>query len=213
MAAFCFLLATSSMAAEPFSPQDKMKAEKIMQKAREYYQSSKSFSIKFKSKVFWASSEEWNNSGGKLWLGQQQKFHLFLPDVEMVSDGVNLWKYSVSNKQVTLDHAEDSKAAGASARILFSFLQCEPLFLKIVKEKGAVYIHLGLKPTKSLKNYETVEVFLNKKDHSPHKIKTTDGGGNISIYTVTKLIRNKKFKDKHFKFTVPKKVELVDLRD
>jgi outer membrane lipoprotein carrier protein len=188
-------------------------AVKAMKKAYEFYQSAKSLSIEFTADVYWLATETWNKSEGALWLREKDEFHLFLPEMEMISDGKMLWKYSKENKQVVLENYEGSSTNAHPSQILFKFLKCNPVSLDTIREEKQSYLKISMDVQKDLKEYDSLDVYLHLKSFKPYKICTVDAAENKSIYTVHKIKRNVAFKKKAFQFSVPKGVELVDLTD
>lgn len=214
---YLFLLFSLSLSAQskekPEAAYPDSAAGDAMVKAVEFYQKVKNLSIEFKADTYWSATEEWNSYKGSLWLSEKDKFHLFLPELEMVSDGKTLWRYSRENKQVVVENFEDSGENVHPSRILFDFLKCTPRSMKEVVENKKKYLQIDLDVSGDLKNYDSLRVLLETGSFAPYKIKTVDVAENKSVYTITSIKRNVKFKKKSFQFTVPKGVEEVDLRE
>jgi outer membrane lipoprotein carrier protein len=188
-------------------------ARHAMTRAVEYYRKAQSLSITFNADSYWSATEEWNAYKGSLWLSGKDKFHLFLPEVEMISDGRTLWKYSRENKQVVVENFEESGENVHPSQILFDFLKCKPRGMKEVVEKKKKYLQIDLDVPGNSKSYDSLQVFLETESFAPYKIKTVDAADNKAVYTITSIKRNVKFKEKSFQFTVPRGVEEVDLRE
>ncbi|MFC1585345.1 outer membrane lipoprotein carrier protein LolA [Fibrobacterota bacterium] len=184
-----------------------------MLEAVQYYSTARSLVIEFKADMYWSATEEWNPSQGKLWLWGKNQFHLFLPEIEVVSDGKTLWKYSRENKQVVVENFEDSGESTHPSQILFEFLQCEPLSLERIREKKRQYYRIVLDASKHSRNFDSLVVYLDPKSHAPQVIKTLDAAENRSIYRIRKMKRDVGFKKKDFVFSIPKGVEVVDVRE
>ncbi|MBF0431690.1 MAG: outer membrane lipoprotein carrier protein LolA [Fibrobacteria bacterium] len=181
-----------------------------MKKAVSYFEESGSMKIDFTADMYWSATEEWRSSKGKIWFSGESKYRVFMPELEIVSNGTKLWKYSKENKQVVEEVLDGNSWNTHPSRILFEFLKCEALSHKLIKEKRQEFIEIVLIPAKGLKHYSSLIVLLNPQTGEPKKIHTVDEAENESVYTISKIKRHVKFKKKQFEFVPPKGVEVID---
>lgn len=191
---------------------DSAKAASVMKKASDFYSKASNLAILFKAHMYWSATEEWNDAEGTLWLSGQNRFHVFLPELELVSNGKTLWKYSKSNKQVSLENFGDNRGNRHPSQILFEFLKCKPLRMVLKKEGKEEFHKIFLEPGAGLRHYDSLQVLIRKKNGAPYQVKTLDAAENISIYTISSIKSNTVFKEKDFFFKTPKGVEEIDMR-
>ncbi len=180
-----------------------------MQEAAAFYKASGEMTIHFTAKSYWSATENWQSQNGSLFLGAKHAFRLETKGLVIVSDGQTMWKYNTAHEQVTIQDASAGLGSMHPSKVLFEFLNCEPIS---VQTQGKKNIVLTLHPSGGLKNFDSLSVVLSVKSKQPKEIFTTDAAENRWHYILNKMKTNVRHKKALFTFTPPKSAEVVDLR-
>lgn len=187
-------------------------AEEALNKSAAYFNSAKILSLDFQVKVKYQVSGEESRQNGSLLVGQGDKFRLVLPGQKVQSDGVTLWQFNESQKQVLIKSLLDLESAFHPSEVLFKYLKCKPISIEKKDIDGQATYRLLLDPTNYIRSFTAMEVWLKTTDHSPVRLKTVDVSGNISWYEITNLRRDPPVKESDFVFVLPAGVEEIDMR-
>jgi outer membrane lipoprotein carrier protein len=209
MIALVALLMTGSMA----QAQD-AKAKDILEKASKKMNSLKTLKAGFTLKVL--------NKGGKLqqtskgnFLLKGEKYHITVPDQEIISDGKTVWTYMAKAKEVQVSNVDASDESFTPAKLFTNFY-----------DKDYKYRYIGARKIGS-KSCEVVELTPSGKNARFSKAElafdaaNTIAGGNIFEkngsqyqYEVGTVTPNPAITDAEFSFDTKQHpgVEVVDLR-
>jgi len=158
-----------------------------------------------------ATTGEEIQKSGTLLTSNQNKFALTMSDLQVMSDGVNLWQYNPLQKQVLIKLTADLENKLQPSEILFRYLNTKAVSAKNELWKGKNVHALNLNPSKYKDQFKAMEVWLLPTDCSPVRLHTIDNFGNDTWYSIENLNKGK-FSDKEFKFTVPLGVDEIDMR-
>ncbi|MBP5187559.1 MAG: outer membrane lipoprotein carrier protein LolA [Fibrobacterales bacterium] len=149
---------------------------------------------------------------GSLLLGDTTKFRLTLPGTVMATDGKVYWEYREATKQALLRNHADMPSNFQPAKMLFQYLECEPVSLEEVREGGRALLKLSLNPTRRMGTLKSIAVWLDAKSGAPARIRTVDDSGNETTYGIRSLKAGAKVRDSDFAYAKKEGTEEVDLR-
>lgn len=143
------------------------------------------------------------------------KFRLTLEDQEIINNGVTVWTYLPSAKEVNIDNYDPGSDEINPSKIYEAYKKgFKYLYLSDKTEAGVVYEEIDLVPEKKDAQYFKIKMMIGKKDKSIQSWTMFDKSGNKYKYTINKFTPNAAITDAQFTFD-PKKypgVEVIDLR-
>lgn len=143
------------------------------------------------------------------------KFRLVLDDQEIVNDGVTVWTYLPSAKEVNIDNYDpDADEINPSKIHEYYKKGFKYLYLEEKTEGGVLCDVVDLVPEKKDAQYFKIRMNIAKKDKSIQSWTMFDKSGNRYKYTITKFTPNVKVDDSFFTFDLKKHpgIEVIDLR-
>jgi len=186
-------------------------ADSLLKCSADYF--GKSAEIKFNFKMYTrvASTGEEIQKSGTLLTANKNRFTLTMPDLQVISDGVNLWQYNPLQKQVLIKLVSDLENKLQPSEILFRYLNTKAVGAKKEVWKTKSVNAVSLNPDKYKDQFKAMEVWLSPADCSPVRLHTIDNFGNDTWYSIENLSKGK-FADKEFKFSLPAGVDEIDMR-
>lgn len=143
------------------------------------------------------------------------KFHMVLPEQEVINNGATIWTYLPEAKEVNIDNYDPNSDDINPFKIYEVYRKnFKYLYLQEKTENGVLCEEIDLVPEKKDAQFFKIKMFINKKDKTIQGLTMFDKGGNRYKYLVTKFSPNTKVEDGYFSFD-PKKypgVEVIDLR-
>lgn len=187
-------------------------AAEVMQKSKDWFKSSNSWSFKFRAETFLSDSPTSGVQKGDLLVGDGNKFRLSIPGITFISDGESLWQWNIEQKQVLIKAVADLESSLHPSELLFKYLNCKVLEMKDGSWKGKDVYVLKLSPEQYKDQFVEMEVWLSKKDFSPVRLFTIDVMGNSTWYDVSQWKVEKNVQLDRFKFKTPKGIDEIDMR-
>lgn len=187
-------------------------AEEALRKSAAFFREAKAISLNFRVRIHYEVTGEQASHEGDLLVGQGDRFRLRIPGQQHFSDGVNLWQFNETQKQVLLKSLLDLEGAFHPSEILFKYLKCKPLALEREVVNGKNLLHLKLDPKGHITSLTQMSVWLDPANHSPVRMKTVDITGNQSFYEIFRLQRNPPVNENDFTFRIPPGVDELDMR-
>jgi outer membrane lipoprotein-sorting protein len=143
------------------------------------------------------------------------KYHMVLPEQEVINNGATIWTYLPEAKEVNIDNYDPNSDDINPFKIYEIYKKnFKYLYLQEKVEGGVLCEEIDLVPEKKDAQYFKIKLFISKKDKTIQGLTMFDKGGNRYKYSVTKFLPNSKVDDTYFTFD-PKKypgVEVIDLR-
>ncbi|MBX2965642.1 MAG: outer membrane lipoprotein carrier protein LolA [Cyclobacteriaceae bacterium] len=143
------------------------------------------------------------------------KFRLAMDDQEIINNGVTVWTYLPSAKEVNIDNYDPDADEINPSKIYDLYKKgFKYLYLEDQTENGVLCEVIDLVPEKKDAQYFKIKMNIGKKDRSIQSWTMYDKSGNKYKYTITKFTPNVTVTDAFFTFD-PKKypgVEVIDLR-
>ena len=144
-----------------------------------------------------------------------EKFKLVMDEQEIINDGVTVWTYLPSAKEVNIDNYDASSEEINPSKIYEIYKKgFKYLYLGEKTEAGVVCEEIDLVPEKKDSQYFKIKMMVGKKDKNIQSWTMFDKGGNKYKYTISKFVPNVNVADVLFTFDAKKYpgVEVIDLR-
>jgi outer membrane lipoprotein carrier protein len=186
-------------------------ADSLLKCSANYFGKNAEIKFNFQMLTRIASTGEEIQKKGTLLAANQNRFALTMPDLQVISDGVNLWQYNPLQKQVLIKLISDLENKLQPSEILLRYLNTKAMSAKKEVWKGKNVNALSLNPDKYKDQFKSMEVWLLPTDCSPIRLHTIDNLGNDTWYSIENLSKGK-FTEKEFKFSTPPSVDEIDMR-
>jgi len=186
-------------------------ADSLLKCSADYFGKNAEIKFNFQMLTRVASTGEEIHKSGTLLAANQNRFALTMPDLQIVSDGVNLWQYNPLQKQMLVKLISDLENKLQPSEILFRYLNTKAVSAKKEVWKNKSVNAVSLNPDKYKDQFKAMEVWLSPTDCSPIRLHTIDNFGNDTWYSIENLSKGK-FTEKEFKFNLPAGVDEIDMR-
>ena len=186
-------------------------ADSLLTCSANYFGKNAQFKFDFQMLTRVSGTGEEIQKSGSLITAAQNKFALTMSDLQVFSDGINLWQYNPLQKQVLIKLIADLDDKLQPSEILFKYLNTKAISSKNQTWNGKTVHALSLNPDKYKEQFKSMEVWLLPADCSPVRLHTIDDFGNDTWYSIKNLNKGK-FSDKDFKFIAPKGTDEIDMR-
>ncbi len=198
----------------PVRAQYDPKALEILEAMSKKYKAIPSFEANF-SYTLTNETEKINEEFKGKMVVKGDKFHLILPEQEVINNGTTMWTYLPEAKEVNIDNFDPASDDLNPSKFYEIYKKgFKYLYLEDKTDGGVVCEVVDLVPEKRDAQYFKVRMNIVKKDKSIQSWTMYDKAGNLYKYTITKFNAAAKIDDASFTFD-PKKypgVEVVDLR-
>jgi outer membrane lipoprotein carrier protein len=186
-------------------------ADSLLKCSADYFGKDAEVKFNFQMLTRVANTGEEIQKGGTLLTASQNRFALTMPDLQIISDGVNLWQYNPLQKQVLVKLVSDLENKLQPSEILFRYLNTKAVNAKKELWKNKSVNAVSLNPDKYKDQFKAMEVWLFPTDCSPVRLHTIDNFGNDTWYSIENLNKGK-FAEREFKFKTPSGVDEIDMR-
>ncbi|MDR3000723.1 MAG: outer-membrane lipoprotein carrier protein LolA [Fibromonadaceae bacterium] len=186
-------------------------ADSLLKCSVDYFGKDAEVKFDFQMLTRVASTGEEIQRSGTLLTANNNRFALTMPDMQILSDGVNLWQYNPLQKQVLIRLISDLENQLQPTEVLFRYLNTKAISAKRELWKGRSVHVLNLNPDKYKDQFRAMEVWLSPNDCSPVRLFTKDNFNNDVWYSVENLSKGK-FTEKDFKFKSPPGTDEIDMR-
>lgn len=139
-----------------------------------------------------------------------QKYLLKQGKTEIISDGTKIYNYD-GNKTITISTVEESNQTLSPQNLLSNFYDKDFTY-KLVSSKGN-FNEIELIPIDKKKNFQKVNVFIDKRKSMITKAKILDKSNNVIEFVLTNLNTNAALSDNTFIYNrskYPKDAEVLD---
>ncbi|MCL2267880.1 MAG: outer membrane lipoprotein carrier protein LolA [Chitinispirillia bacterium] len=180
---------------------------------RKNYSGAGAVTATFDLNIYWNVRERDEKKSGELLVSPGNRFRVTLGREVFVSDGKAFWQYNERNKQVIVRNFSDIDPMTVPSRMLSSFLSSRKF---VEKGRGAGTVELEWKSAAGEEfgdGYTAITAVIEEKSGTITVLKLTDKNENVHTYTFKKTTFDKPPKDDVFRFTAPKGVEVMDMRE
>ena len=179
---------------------------------RRFYTEVQSLEADFEQRLMESDGETLERYAGRLWLQRPNRF-LWQYDtpyeLQLGSDGQQLWHYDVDLRQVTLRDARQS-LSGTPAELLGGDLsQLDHYELqRLADADGMEWLRLTPRDAES----DFADIRIGMQDGAPRRVLLEDRLGQLTELTLHDVRRNVDIAARRFQFEVPEGVTVVDDR-
>jgi outer membrane lipoprotein-sorting protein len=206
----CLALVLAFTASAQYDP----KALEILDAMSKKYKSIQAYETNFSYTLINDVEKVNEEFKGKLTV-KGDKFHIVLPEQEVINNGSTIWTYLPEAKEVNIDNYDPNSDDINPFKIYEVYKKnFKYLYLQEKREGGVLCEEIDLVPEKKDAQYFKIKMFINKKEKTLQGFTMFDKGGTRYKYAVTKFTPNSNVDDDYFTFD-PKKypgVEVIDLR-
>ena len=193
--------------------QTKAQEPAVMSLLRKNYSGAGAVTAAFDLSIYWSVREREEKKSGELLIAPGDKFKVSLGREIYVCDGKTYWLYSEKNSQVVIHNFSDIDASTLPSRFLSSFLSGRVFTQKRSEGGTAELVWSGGAGSAADDGYTAITAVVEEKSGTIKTLKLTDENGNVHTYTFKKTAFDKPPKSDVFRFSAPKGVEVVDMRD
>ncbi|MDE3057612.1 MAG: outer membrane lipoprotein carrier protein LolA [Bacteroidota bacterium] len=206
------------------SAQTKLEPAQVLDNVRETYETLEDITATFTEEVTFKYTNVHQSLTGEFQMkrgnlnGIPNKYRIHTEQQTIVTDGITVWSYSPINKQVLIDDYNDDSKTFSPDKFLFSIPNdFQAVFLNERPSSPEIQSDYALKlipraGTASAAAVKSFKIWVSRKDWSIRKIEFIDMNETQRTYTIHSRLLNLGLSDKHFSFTVPNGVQVVDLR-
>lgn len=189
-------------------------AKDIVKNVRKKYEKLASFEADFVQTSVWALAGEEQKEGGRLALGEKNKYRIETDTQLIISDGNRVWTYSKERNQVILDLLTKSKEHQLPKDILLKYT--ENSRVELLGESvigGTPCFELKFTPKDEDAFIMSTKLWVDKNKLVTLRIEQEDINENITRYDLEKIKMNPPLENALFSFTIPADAEVIDLSD
>jgi outer membrane lipoprotein-sorting protein len=192
------------------------KAKAVLDAVSKKYNSLNGLKASFDYSYHQSGAGSQQNQSGEITV-KGDKYHLKLPDQEIINNGKTVWTYIVSGnyKEVTINHADDMKDDLTPSSI-YNIYQ-KGYNYKLIGEKtenGTVIQEIELIAEKPKAAFKKINLLVNKNTQNLSGWEIYDDQGGVFKYRFKSINTSVDLKDDYFTFNPQKygKIEIIDLR-
>ncbi|MDR2728866.1 MAG: outer membrane lipoprotein carrier protein LolA [Chitinispirillales bacterium] len=183
----------------------------FMALVRKNYSGKTALTAQFDLTTYWSVREREEKKSGELLLDSGEKFRASIGKEVFVSDGKDYYQYSERTSQLVIRKLSDIDLSFHPSRILSSFLSGRA-FTEKGRSGGTVELAWSGKASDA-GGYTSIVAFVEEKSGVIKTLRLTDEDENINTYVFKKTVFDKPPSKDVFKFSAPKGVEVIDLRE
>ncbi len=189
------------------------RAEDIIKKAKNKYDKIKTLKADFVQTFHWKLADNTHQQKGTIWLKGKDQFKLQTAHQTVVCNGRTLWTYSDFNKQVIIDHVNNSKEITLPRDIFLVYSeQYRPYYVGIEKIDGEECSVLELVGKSEDLFVKQMKIWVHPKLLLPIKIEQLDLNNNENSYVLSNIEMDVPLAANLFEYQPPAGVEVIDMR-
>lgn len=185
-------------------------AETVIENLREKFKTVQDFKSSFKQTTSGSFSESGLTLSGNFSYKKKNNFKVELKNIELISNGKNIWNYDKRLNRVVINKNEETNAFLNLDDIINNYPeQCKA---ELVKETGSEKLYvLKLTPKKNNLEFESAIIWIDK-NYILNKIMFKDLTGSEYIVELTNIKLNQNLPEGEFTFAVPEGCKVIDFR-
>ena len=190
--------------------QDDITAQEVIQNVQSAYKDITDAKASFSQTIKFNKSKA-QSSSGTLYIKKENKYRIETGSQTIVTDGSTSWSYTLSKKQVVIDHYKETGNTFSPNKYLFQYP--ENFYSDLTgteKLSGKDVYVLSLKPRES--GYvKSAKLWVGKDDWIIKKIYIVTDESS-STYTIKNIQTNIGVANSKFTFSPPEGTEVIDMR-
>lgn len=203
------MLAALSITELSFADNNDPNAKKVLDAVSAKFKTFKGITASFALKSVTSKGKDNGTQTGNISI-KGQKYLLKQGKTEIISDGVKIYNFD-GNKTITISTVEEGGQTLSPQNLLSNFYD-KDFSYKLISSKGS-YHEVELIPNDKKKNFQKVNVFIDKNKEMITKAKITDKSNNVIEFSLTNLNTNASLPDNTFIYNrskYPKDAEVLD---
>ena len=190
-----------------------MKAKDVVKKVKKAYKKHNNLAVEFKQVFTWKLAGSTRETKGKLFIKDNKKYRIEMPEQTIVTDGKTIWQYSKANNQVLIDKMKKNDEDQLPSKLLFRYSEEYDADLVGSENLNGIPCYVLRLTSKTGDNFiQQMKTWIDKASWLTRKIENQDINGNLNTYIIQAITTNIKLDDHRFIFKTPAGVEEVDLR-
>jgi len=198
---------------------DALDGRAIIHRLQSRFAEVKSLSARFERRHFWKLVDQTRVIRGRLMVERPNRFRFESKVQTVVTDGETIWNYDPASEQVVVTHYEASQDDRSHEKLLFDLIllgkhsdRYQPHYSG-QENVGRRSCHVvELRATQDETYLSQIRLWVDRKEWLVRRAEYTNINEDVTTYTLSDLKRNKNIKPEVFAFTLPREVEVVDLR-
>ena len=206
---YILLLAALSISEFSFADNNDPNAKKVLDAVSTKFKTFKGITASFALKSLTSKGKDNGTQIGNISI-KGQKYLLKQGKTEIICDGVKIYNFD-GNKTITISTVEEGGQTLSPQNLLSNFYD-KDFSYKLISSKGS-YHEVELIPNDKKKNFQKVNVFIDKNKEMITKAKITDKSNNVIEFSLTNLNTNASLPDNTFIYNrskYPKDAEVLD---
>ena len=188
-------------------------AEEVLKNVEKKYATIKDAKITFSQDVKFGVTGTEQSFTGTLAMKKGNKYRIELEDQTIVTDGVAVWSYTKSTKQVIIDKYKENPQSFSPDRVLVNVPDhYRSIVLAEEKVNGRDASVLKLTPVDPKSNIQWMKIWVGHDDWMMKKVQVLEVSDNLTTYGIDSMRTNIGLGDDQFTFDAPQGVEVIDLR-
>ena len=187
-------------------------AQAIIRKTQKKYQSIRYLSARFTQRFEWTLTGEVQELNGQIFVAPGDRYRVETNTQLIVSDGKTLWTYNKPTHQVIVDDVGTEKTPLLRDLVLRYTRDYRATLAGEDTVAGRRCWVLNLVAAGEGEFVPHIKVWVDKREYIIWQVEEKDANGNRNRYRITVFEEPNSLPDRLFHFTVPKDVEVVDLR-
>lgn len=190
-----------------------LSAGDVTKQVQRQYEAIQSVSADFVQMSSIGSINQSSQMKGRILLKKQNKVRLEMGSQIIVSDGQSVWTYVPENQQVLVSRADRRRGGIRPDDFLFYYSkQYTPTLVGEETLDSVPHYVLKLTPKDPEVDVKELRVWVDGKQWVTRKVVYTDTAGNVTTIQFSNIRLNPPLPDATFVMSIPKGVEVVDLR-
>jgi len=185
----------------------------VMALVRKNYSGAGAVTAAFDLNIYWNVRERDEKKSGEMLIAPGDKFRVTLDRETFVSDGQTFWQYNERNKQVAVRSFSDIDPMTVPSQMLASFLSGRTFTAAPGRDKHVEFHWKGGGSEAFGDGYTAISAVVEEGAGIIKTLTLTDRHENIHTYTFKKTTFDKPPKADVFRFTAPRGVEVLDMRE
>ena len=203
------LIIAISILATPAIAQTDASAKKILDAVSAKLKTYKGISANFSMTTKGRTGKINNNSTGKIAI-KGNKYYIKQGTTEIFNDGNKTWNYN-GNDEVTVTDGDVDGEALTPQRLLSDFYDKD--FTYKLVSTGANFHEIQMTPVDKRKNFQRVNIFVDKTKMMVTKARVLDKSNNTTEFNLSNIITNAGIADNTFVFDAKKykkRIEVIE---
>jgi len=206
---YILLLAVLSITEFSFAGDNDPNAKKVLDAVSEKFKTFKGITATFSLKSITSKGKDNGTQSGNISI-KGQKYLLKQGKTEIISDGTKIYNYD-GNKTITISTVEEGGQTLSPQNLLSNFYD-KDFSYKLISSSGSFH-EIELIPNDKKKNFQKVNVFIDKNKVMITKAIILDKSNNKIQFSLTNLNTNANLPDNTFIYNrskYPKDAEVLD---